>query len=133
MENINRTLAASLKSTDTAPVAKALRILLPNQANWQVWQKQKTTKAHTHCQNTGAGKIQSFVCRDDPSFFYIWKTDSNLCVRDQLWAGVAQKDTAKVNAFFKRPEIASIIPQTYKFMWGVKPADLGVANTSKIF
>jgi SecD/SecF fusion protein len=39
---------------------------------------------------------------------------------------VARKDTAKVNAYLKRPEIASIIPQSMKFMWSVKPTDMGV-------
>jgi SecD/SecF fusion protein len=36
---------------------------------------------------------------------------------------VAQKDTAKVNSYFKLPEIASIIPSTMKFMWSVKPME----------
>lgn len=41
---------------------------------------------------------------------------------------VARKDTAKVNAFFRRPEIASIIPQSMKFMWSVKPTDMGATT-----
>mgnify|MGYP006199535995 CR=1 FL=1 len=41
---------------------------------------------------------------------------------------VLQKDTAKVNAYFARPDIKSLIPGTLKFMWSVKPMD-----KSKVF
>ncbi len=34
---------------------------------------------------------------------------------------VAQKDTAKVNQYFARTDIKSLIPGTLKFMWGLKP------------
>jgi SecD/SecF fusion protein len=36
---------------------------------------------------------------------------------------VAQKDTAKVNAFFAKSEIKPIIPSNLKFMWSVKPIE----------
>jgi len=36
---------------------------------------------------------------------------------------VAQKDTAKVNAYLRSPEVKSTIPQTMKFLWGVKPIE----------
>ncbi|RZK50265.1 MAG: protein translocase subunit SecDF [Pedobacter sp.] len=36
-------------------------------------------------------------------------------------AWVHQKDTAKVNAYFARPDIQPLIPTTMKFMWGLKP------------
>jgi SecD/SecF fusion protein len=35
----------------------------------------------------------------------------------------AQKDTAKVNAYLRSPEVKSIIPQSMKFLWGVKPVE----------
>lgn len=35
----------------------------------------------------------------------------------------AQKDTAKVNAFLHSQEIKAVIPQSMKFLWGVKPID----------
>ncbi|WP_199120478.1 protein translocase subunit SecDF [Pedobacter sp. ASV28] len=34
---------------------------------------------------------------------------------------VLQKDTAKVNAFFNRADIKSLIPNTLRFMWSLKP------------
>jgi SecD/SecF fusion protein len=35
----------------------------------------------------------------------------------------AQKDTAKVNAYLRSPDIKSVIPQSMKFLWGVKPVE----------
>jgi len=35
----------------------------------------------------------------------------------------AQKDTAKVNAYLHSPEVKAIIPQSMKFLWGVKPIE----------
>ncbi|MGZ3765348.1 MAG: protein translocase subunit SecDF [Mucilaginibacter sp.] len=36
---------------------------------------------------------------------------------------VAQKDMAKVNAYLNSPEVKAIVPQSMKFLWGVKPID----------
>jgi SecD/SecF fusion protein len=33
------------------------------------------------------------------------------------------KDTAKVNAYLRSPEVKSVIPQNMKFLWSVKPLD----------
>ncbi len=33
------------------------------------------------------------------------------------------KDTAKVNAYLRSPEVKAIIPQSMKFLWSVKPVD----------
>ncbi|MDO3642728.1 MAG: protein translocase subunit SecDF [Mucilaginibacter sp.] len=33
------------------------------------------------------------------------------------------KDTAKINSYFRSPEVKSSMPQTMKFLWGVKPRD----------
>ena len=35
----------------------------------------------------------------------------------------AQKDTAKVNAYLRSPDVKAQIPQTMKFLWGVKPIE----------
>ncbi|MDB5022706.1 MAG: protein translocase subunit SecDF [Mucilaginibacter sp.] len=35
----------------------------------------------------------------------------------------AQKDTAKVNAYLRSPEVKAVIPQSMKFLWGVKPVE----------
>lgn len=39
------------------------------------------------------------------------------------------KDTAKINSYFRSPDIKASIPQSMKFLWGVKPRD----NKTKIF
>jgi SecD/SecF fusion protein len=36
---------------------------------------------------------------------------------------VAQKDTAKVNAYLHSPDVKAVIPQSMKFLWGVKPVE----------
>jgi SecD/SecF fusion protein len=134
MDNINRTLAASLKSTDTAVVAKgATDTAAKSESKLAGLAKAKDTKDTSTTakilEQTKSNPL--FAVLTPPSFT---AENGQQSLRPGPVVGwVAQKDTAKVNAFFKRPEIASIIPQSYKFMWGVKPADLGVANTSKIF
>jgi SecD/SecF fusion protein len=36
---------------------------------------------------------------------------------------VLQKDTAKINAYLHSPDVKNIIPQSMKFLWGVKPIE----------
>ena len=35
----------------------------------------------------------------------------------------AQKDTARVNAYLRSPEVKALMPQSIKFLWGVKPIE----------
>ncbi|MBG6234550.1 SecD/SecF fusion protein [Pedobacter sp. CAN_A7] len=119
MENINTTLAATLKDTD-APVATA-----------------DTTKQESKlaglAKTPAAGKdslaAQQELTKTNPLFSvlniptYQGENGQPALRPGPVVGWVAQKDTAKVNAYFARPEIASIIPQTFKFMWSVKPME----------
>jgi SecD/SecF fusion protein len=131
MENINKTLALTLK--DTTTVAGAAKDTTAKSGSKLAGLAKKTdTKDSTGLKNQELSKSNPLFTVLQPSTYQAENGQQSL--RPGPVVGyAAQKDTAKVNAYFRRPEIASIIPQTYKFMWSVKPADLGVANTSKVF
>lgn len=131
MENINKTLSASLKITDTTAAKSADTAAAGGKLAGLA--KAKDTK-----DTSGAAKIQEqaksnplFALMTPPS--YTGENGQPALRPGPVVGWTAQKDTAKVNAFFKRPEIASIIPQSYKFMWSVKPAELGNTGGPKIF
>ncbi|WP_256006935.1 protein translocase subunit SecDF [Pedobacter deserti] len=127
MENINNTLAASLKNAkDTSGTATA----------------DTASKGGSKLAGLAKGAKQSDstalqaqeMAKTNPLFSVLniptYQAENG---QQQLAPGavvgrVLQKDTAKVNEFFARPEIAAIIPQTYKFLWSVKPI-----NDTKIF
>ena len=123
LENINKTLAATLKSTskDTASVAVQQKtVQLKAEVNLQVWLKLRMLKIQPAVKNQELSKSNPlFAVLNIPT--YQGENGQPALRPGPVVGWVAQKDTAKVNAFFKRPEIASIIPQTYKFMWSVKP------------
>lgn len=129
LENINKTLAATLKDTTTVAAAKDTTKTGSKLAGLA---KTKDAKDSTSLKNQELSKSNPlFAVLNIPT--YQGENGQPSLRPGPVVGWVAQKDTAKVNAFFKRPEIASIIPQTYKFMWSVKPADLGAQTTSKIF
>jgi SecD/SecF fusion protein len=118
MENINKTLASTLK--DTTATSK------------------KDTAAKSESALAGLGKKTGAVdstakrlelSKSNPLFAvlnvptYQGQNGQQSLRPGPVVGWVAQKDTAKVNAFFKRPEVASIIPQSMKFMWSVKPME----------
>ena len=120
MENINTTLAATLKDAD-APVAATTDTT-----------KQESKLAGL-AKTPAAGKdslaAQQELTKTSPLFSVLniptyQAENGQPSLRPGPVVGwVAQKDTAKVNAYFAKPEIASIIPQTFKFMWSVKPME----------
>ena len=123
MENINKTLAASIKTdkdttaaATTADTAAKSGSKLANLAK----KNEATDSASLKTQELSKSN-PLFAVMNIPSY---QAENGQASLRPGPVVGwVAQKDTAKVNAYFARPEIASIIPQTYKFMWGVKPME----------
>ncbi|HKG08067.1 MAG TPA: protein translocase subunit SecDF [Pedobacter sp.] len=131
MENINKTLSVSLKAT-TDTTAKVTADTAANSGS-------KLANLTKSKDTTSAAKTAE-IAKTNPLFAVLnvptyTGANGQPALRPGPAVGwTAQKDTAKVNAFFKRPEIASIIPQSYKFMWSVKPIDMGtVAGAAKIF
>jgi len=132
LENINKTLAATLK--DTSSVAKdttAASSAGSKLAGLEKVAKDTTAKGG---KLAGLGKKDSTATRaalakSNPLFSVLsiptYQAENG---QQQLRPGavvgwVAQKDTAKVNAYFKTAEVAAAIPSTMKFMWSVKPME----------
>ncbi|MFP5079598.1 protein translocase subunit SecDF [Pedobacter sp. JCM 36344] len=122
LQNINNTLAASLKSNTTAKAAGDTTAASGG--------KLAGLAKNKAINDTSALKTEALA--NNPLFAVLnvptYQAENG---QQQLRPGavvgwVAKNDTAKVNAFFRRPEIASIIPQSLKFMWSVKPTDMGV-------
>lgn len=135
LENINKTLAATLKTTskDTASVAGAAKDTAAKSGSKLAGLTKATdAKDSTSLKNLELSKSNPlFAVLNIPT--YQGENGQPALRPGPVVGWVAQKDTAKVNAFFKRSEIAAIIPQTYKFMWSAKPANLGTQTSSKIF
>ncbi|GGC70887.1 protein translocase subunit SecDF [Pedobacter quisquiliarum] len=118
LENINKTLASTLKDT-TATAAT------------------DTTAANAGSKLAGLGKKANNAdsaaktleaAKNNPLFSVLsiptYQGQNGPALRPGPVVGwVAQKDTAKVNSYLKRAEIAPIIPSTFKFMWSVKPME----------
>lgn len=118
LENINKTLASTLKDT-TATAAT------------------DTTAANAGSKLAGLGKKANTAdsaaktleaAKNNPLFSVLsiptYQGQNGPALRPGPVVGwVAQKDTAKVNSYLKRAEIAPIIPSTFKFMWSVKPME----------
>lgn len=118
LENINKTLASTLKDT-TATTAT------------------DTTAANAGSKLAGLGKKANTAdsaaktleaAKNNPLFSVLsiptYQGQNGPALRPGPVVGwVAQKDTAKVNSYLKRAEIAPIIPSTFKFMWSVKPME----------
>jgi len=120
MENINKTLAATLKDTsatkvtDTAAKGSALAGL-----GAQTAAKGKDSTALKTQELSKSNPL--FAVLNIPTY---QGENGQPALRPGPTVGwVAQKDTAKVNSYFRLPQIAAIIPQSFKFMWSVRPMD----------
>lgn len=130
LENINRTLASTLKDTTTKAVA--------------------TTEVDTAAAASEAGKLAALTGKTDstevsaesalasaqnPLFAVLAPStgqaaNGETVLRPGVTIGyVALKDTALVNSYLENPIIKSIIPSNVKLAWAVKP----VSNTEKVF
>jgi SecD/SecF fusion protein len=118
LENINKTLATTLKDTTSTAAAKDSTA---NAGSKLAGLGKKANTADSTAQRLEAVK-------NNPLFSVLtiptYQGPNGPALRPGPVVGwVAQKDTAKVNSFLKRDEIAPIIPSTFKFMWSVKPME----------
>lgn len=130
LENINRTLASTLKDATKNAVA--------------------TTEVDTAAASSEAGKLAALTGKTDsteinaesalasaqnPLFAVLAPSTGQAANGEQVLRPgvtigyVALKDTALVNSYFENPIIKSIIPTNVKLAWAVKP----VSNTEKVF
>ncbi|WP_316841474.1 protein translocase subunit SecDF [Pedobacter gandavensis] len=131
LENINKTLASTLKTTEVA-TAGTDTAAAKSESKLAGLAKNKDTKDSAAVKNKDAAKSNPlFSVLNIPT--YQGENGQTSLRPGPVVGWVAQKDTAKVNAYFKRPEVASIIPQSFKFMWSVKPMDVSTTGGAKIF
>ena len=131
LENINKTLAATLKTTDVAP-AGTDTTAAKSESKLAGLAKNKDTKDSAAVKNKDLAKSNPlFSVLNVPT--YQGENGQTSLRPGPVVGWVAQKDTAKVNSYFKRSEVASIIPQSFKFMWSVKPMDVSTTGGAKIF
>ncbi|WP_442590639.1 protein translocase subunit SecDF [Pedobacter sp. AW31-3R] len=118
MENINKTLASTLKDTTATKVTDTAAKSTSALAGLA----KKTGKDSTDLKTQELTKTNPlFAVLNIPTY---QAENGQPALRPGPTVGwVAQKDTAKVNSYFRMPEIAAIIPQSFKFMWSVRPMD----------
>lgn len=128
LENINKTLAATLPAAKKTTTAKTGT---PEAAGGKLAQlgARKDSAAHD-----SASQMQSQASQNP--LFAILSPNVGQGPNGQTALGrgpvigyAAQKDTAKVNAYLNSAQIKSIIPGNVRLMWGVKP----VTPESRVF
>jgi len=132
LENINKTLASTLK--DTTPAAATKDTTTAATGGKLAGLEKAATDTTKGGKLAGLGKKDSTaakaeVAKSNPLFSILsvptyQAENGQPSLRPGPVVGwVAQKDTAKVNSYFRMPEVAAAIPSTMKFMWSVKPMD----------
>ncbi|UKT62329.1 protein translocase subunit SecDF [Pedobacter mucosus] len=133
LENINKTLAATLK--DTATVANDTTTKAATGGKLAGLEKAGVKDSLAKGGKlAGLGKKDSTaakaaIAKSNPLFSvlsiptYTAENGQQQLRPGPIVAWVAQKDTSKVNSYFKLPEVAAAIPSTMKFMWSVKPME----------
>ena len=122
LENINKTLAATIKdtvATATKPTDTAAKGKLAGLT--------KGATATSKEADTSKAALAAKEQKKNPLFAVLMPPiglDAN--GQQQFMPGPVvgsslQKDTAKVNTLLAKPEIKSLIPSNMKFMWGLKP------------
>jgi len=121
MENINKTLASTLKDTTATAAVKTDTAAKSGSALANL-AKKAGSKDSVDAKTADLAKSNPlFSVLNIPTY---QAENGQPSLRPGPTVGwVAQKDTAKVNAYFNLPEVKSIIPQSFKFMWSVRPMD----------
>lgn len=122
MENINKTLASTLKDTAATTTVKKDTAVKSTSALANLEKKANGKTDSTDAKTKELSKTNPlFAVLNIPTY---QGQNGQPALRPGPAVGwVAQKDTAKVNSYFRRPEVAAIVPQSFKFMWSVRPMD----------
>lgn len=119
LENIDRTLAATLKAAPAvtanaaADTSKKSDDLLSNLTGGK-----KDAKKDSAAVNLGQKNPLFEVLR--PAV-YMGENQQMALMPGPMVGMASLKDTAKVNAYLQRPEVKSILPGNLKLLWAVKP------------
>lgn len=68
---------------------------------------------------TDEQKAEQFL--NENPLFRVLKFDNNIQANSPVFGFAIAEDTAKVNSYLNNPEIRSILPDNYKFLWTAKP------------
>ena len=117
LENINKTLALTVKDTTSAPSAAA--DTTKKDGKLAGLTNPKAAKDTTAAKKDAVKNNPLFSILSIPTFTA--ENNQQALRPGPVVAYTEQKDTAKVNALFARPEIKPLIPSTLKFMWSLKP------------
>ncbi|MFI5453620.1 protein translocase subunit SecDF [Pedobacter sp. UC225_61] len=121
LENINKTLALTVKDTVAVTAAK------PADTAAKGSKLANLTKGAP--KDTSATAKKAEASKSNPLFSvlsiptYTAENGQQALRPGPVVGWTLQKDTAKVKAYFARPEIKSLIPGTMKFMWSLKPME----------
>lgn len=125
LNNVDKLLAAKSKLSDsskTAAVAKDTTAAKGSTALLNKVQKSAAKDTSALANNAALAADHPLISILSPAIYQDQTGQQQL--RPGPVAGwAAQKDTAKVAAYLRGPEAQSIIPQSMKFLWGVKPMD----------
>ena len=132
LENVNKILVSANIDVDTA--SRSIKAKADTSASSKLASlgKRDTTKKDS---GALAAQNQADMARQNPLFSILspatYQTQNGQpALRPGAVIGfTAQKDTAKVNQYFRSSAVSSIIPQTIKLVWGVKP----ISADSKVF
>ncbi|WP_343557996.1 protein translocase subunit SecDF [Sphingobacterium sp.] len=119
LENIDKTLAATLKAAPaattnaTADTSKKSDDLLSNLTGGK-----KDAKKDSAAVNLGQKNPLFEILRANA---YLNENQQPTLGPGPLVGIASLKDTAKVNAYLQRPEVKSILPGNLKLLWAVKP------------
>lgn len=121
LENINKTLALTLKDTDTAKVSTTTDTAKTNGKLAGIIKNNKKDTSATAKNNDLAKKNPLYSALSIPT--YTAENGQQSLRPGPVVGYVLQKDTAKVKAYFDRPDIKPLIPSNLKFMWSLKPME----------
>lgn len=125
IENINKTIAATQTSKDTA-AAKPTTTAKPDSAAGKLAQL-GARKDSAGADTSGLAGTQADQARQNPLFAVLAPAtyqaeNGQPALRPGPVVGyAAQKDTAKVNAYLSSPAVQALMPRNLKLLWGVKP------------
>src|SRR5690606_8027841 len=129
LENINQTLASTLKDTATKSAVVTETDSTSTEAGKLVALTSRTDSTEVVSEESAA------ISAQNPLFAILAPSTGQAANGEQVLRPgptigyVALKDTALVNSYLENPIIKSIIPANVKLAWAVKP----VSNTERVF
>jgi len=126
LENINSTLASTLKASSNKPAASNDSTAKDTVSGGRL-ASLGANKASTDSAAKDSSSLALQQARNQNPLFALLSPNVQQGPQGQMLGQgpiigyVQQKDTAQVNAYFNTPEVKAIIPSNVKLLWSVKP------------